>query len=53
MTVPLKTCVRAIADLSKRERRMRVPHEAIKVVMGPLQKIAPEGFVVEAKELVV
>lgn len=37
MKVPLMSSVRATADAVGRERSMIVPHEAMKVVMGPVK----------------
>lgn len=51
MTVPLESGVLVSADSEERECRMRVLHEAMKIVVGPLPKCELRGFVVEKREL--
>lgn len=49
--VLVERLMRITADLVWNRRGMRVPHEAIKVVVTPLQNCDLELFVVKASEL--
>lgn len=52
MTVQLKCGILVFADSIWSERRMRVIHESIEVVVGPLPEYELKMFVLKAGELV-
>lgn len=52
MKEPLESSVSVTVDSVEREKRMKVLHEAIKVVIGFLQEYKLKGFFVKTSELV-
>lgn len=51
-TVPLERDVHAIGDSERKEKQMRVLHEAMKLVVRPMQKCKLKGFLVRTPEVV-
>lgn len=52
MTVQLEISVRTNSDFERRERRISVFHEDVKVVVGPLEKNGAKRLFVKIRELV-
>lgn len=50
--VPLEIDVRVPTGLVRRVRRMMAVHEALKIVVGPLQECKLKGFLVKNEKLV-
>lgn len=52
MMVLLESGICVTSDSMRREQRMRVLREAMKLVVGPLQEGELKGFIVKTRELV-
>lgn len=51
VTVPLKSGIRVTADKMERDRRVKVHHEAVKVVVRPVRECVLKGFVAKTRVL--
>lgn len=50
--MPLERVVGVTEDLKRKEKWMRVLHKGMEVVVRPLQKCEPKGFVVKTGEVI-